>query len=439
MYLSVFVHVMTGDRIAVVKEGRLRALGTSRFLKQRFGLGYLLRMSLAAGTGAQAQQQAQQQQEAGQQQGAGGASEKVQQRVQAFVSEATVASSAGTELSLRLPREAVPQFPDLFEALEAESKDLGVVSYGIETTTLEEVFMRIVNEDNELLLQDHEESNRMLGASHDERAEHMAAVKRRDEQRNPISEQQMAALLAKGHSSGGGGGDGESEVQAGSLWITVVSLAPQVTVMVRKRYHQFTRSKGQWTMGLAIPLLIAILIGVLLSTMPDDLLASQADANKVSYSDEFATPIAAEGGQTTAETDFEEGFGDGTSSLYVGDSNGDLRDYIQQVTDNGGPSSTDGIYYKSLSSFFVMYNASYPSNFAGAVNGALQAAVSDASGGLLTVETEYNSLPSNRLGTQLNSGFFVAMLISLFGGSMGAAMSIVLSGERTSLVKHQQL
>jgi hypothetical protein len=38
-----------GDRIAIVKEGRLRALGTSKFLKNNFGLGYLLRMSLLAG------------------------------------------------------------------------------------------------------------------------------------------------------------------------------------------------------------------------------------------------------------------------------------------------------------------------------------------------------------------------------------------------------
>eukprot|EP01034_Spumella_vulgaris_P032006 gene32006-39538_t len=38
-----------GDRIAIVKEGRLRALGTSKFLKKRFGLGYLLKMSLVEG------------------------------------------------------------------------------------------------------------------------------------------------------------------------------------------------------------------------------------------------------------------------------------------------------------------------------------------------------------------------------------------------------
>lgn len=46
-----------GDRIAVVKQGRLRALGTSKFLKKRFGMGYLLRMSLAAGLPAQGVEQ----------------------------------------------------------------------------------------------------------------------------------------------------------------------------------------------------------------------------------------------------------------------------------------------------------------------------------------------------------------------------------------------
>lgn len=46
-----------GDRIAVVKQGRLRALGTSKFLKKRFGMGYLLRMSLTSGLPAQAVEQ----------------------------------------------------------------------------------------------------------------------------------------------------------------------------------------------------------------------------------------------------------------------------------------------------------------------------------------------------------------------------------------------
>lgn len=69
-----------GDRIAIVKDGRLRAIGSSRFLKQRFGLGYVLRMSM---TGKIA------------------SDDKVVSAVQKHIPEATVASAAGTELLIR--------------------------------------------------------------------------------------------------------------------------------------------------------------------------------------------------------------------------------------------------------------------------------------------------------------------------------------------------
>ena len=51
----------------------------------------------------------------------------------------TTSSNAGTELSLRLPKEAVATFPTLLEELEARMPALGLQSYGIETSTLEEV------------------------------------------------------------------------------------------------------------------------------------------------------------------------------------------------------------------------------------------------------------------------------------------------------------
>jgi ATP-binding cassette subfamily A (ABC1) protein 3 len=35
-----------GDKIAIVKEGRLRAYGRAKYLKKKFGLGYLLRFSM---------------------------------------------------------------------------------------------------------------------------------------------------------------------------------------------------------------------------------------------------------------------------------------------------------------------------------------------------------------------------------------------------------
>ena len=119
-----------GDRIAIVKEGRLRALGSSKFLKARFGLGYLLRMSLNHNATTNNTTNNNNNDKA----------QEILRFVQRHVSQASIASNAGTELSLRLPRESVPFFGDLLEDLEASNaKDMGVDSFGIETTTLEEV------------------------------------------------------------------------------------------------------------------------------------------------------------------------------------------------------------------------------------------------------------------------------------------------------------
>ena len=199
-----------GDRIAIVKEGRLRALGSAKFLKQRFGLGYLLRMSLAASAN-----------------GAGGNSTQVSQIhsfVQSYIDEANVASAAGTELALRLPRSSVSQFPQVLNKLEQESSTLGILSYGIETTTLEEVFMRIVNEDNESLIANHDEANSLLTAPAETRQLHQQALQKRDAERYPISKDNIAALLVKGDISSG-------------------SFVKQIPVMMMKRYYQFSRSR----------------------------------------------------------------------------------------------------------------------------------------------------------------------------------------------------
>jgi ATP-binding cassette, subfamily A (ABC1), member 3 len=136
-----------GDRIAIVKEGRLRAIGSSRFLKVRFGMGYLLRASVNPGTDVR----------------------RIEDRISNFVADASFVSSAGTEFSVRLPKESAVMLPNLFEELDNEGGDLGIVNYGIETTTLEEVFMRIVNEDTESLVANHKEANKLLGASPAER------------------------------------------------------------------------------------------------------------------------------------------------------------------------------------------------------------------------------------------------------------------------------
>jgi hypothetical protein len=59
------------------------------------------------------------------------------------VSGASILSNAGSELSFQLPFDGSSGFPAMFEQLDINSSVLGVGSYGISVTTLEEVFLRV--------------------------------------------------------------------------------------------------------------------------------------------------------------------------------------------------------------------------------------------------------------------------------------------------------
>ena len=120
---------LLGDRIAIMADGRIRCCGSSMYLKKLHGVGYLLacvKRTAPAGPGLPACDSA-----------------ALEAAVRGFVPEAAVLSDVGAELSFQVPLTASPQFPALFAALEARAAALGVLSYGISVTTLEEVFMRV--------------------------------------------------------------------------------------------------------------------------------------------------------------------------------------------------------------------------------------------------------------------------------------------------------
>jgi ATP-binding cassette subfamily A (ABC1) protein 3 len=391
-----------GDRIAIVKEGRLRAIGTSSFLKTRFGLGYLLRMSLQEGSNPQ----------------------NIVQKVQSFVPDATMASSAGTELSVRMSKGSVSEFPRLFETLEVENRMLGVVSFGIETTTLEEVFMRIVNEDNEALMLNHEEANKMIGGSYEEREKQRKEIEARDNMRNPIMEKQMKDLLSKGRKPGTG------------HWSVFL---PQVRVLIQKRFHQFTRSKGQWSMGFFLPIVIGIALAALIQSMPNDILADTSDNIDATYQDFLPLVTAGTGGQTTTAALTEASF-PGNEVDYQGNTYTSMYDFINDVaTTESGQVSTNGIFFQSYNNATVMYNASFPLEFPGVVTNLLDTAIMNITNNNLNVIVNTNTLPETLLGLQADDALLAGLLMSVFAGAIGAALSIVIGGERVQLVKHQQL
>lgn len=160
------------DDIIILADGRVAAEGTSLQLKGRYGVGYTLSLVMSQ------QQQQQQQYEDSPHAGSGSAGTsptppvvsrdeqvaRVKAAVKQRISGAELISSAGAEVAFRLPREQSGQYAALLRQLDAQKAELGVDSYGLSVTTLEEVFLNITSavaaaaeeRDGLLLLQQHQ-------------------------------------------------------------------------------------------------------------------------------------------------------------------------------------------------------------------------------------------------------------------------------------------
>jgi hypothetical protein len=125
---------LLADRIAVMNLGKLQCCGSSLFLKSRFGLGYTLSMVVADGKASDAITRA------------------VHATLRRHVPEAQVLSAAGDELSFRLPFSDSPRFAALLAELERSRAALGIGSYGMSVTSMEEVFLRLAQGDEALAM-----------------------------------------------------------------------------------------------------------------------------------------------------------------------------------------------------------------------------------------------------------------------------------------------
>eukprot|EP00123_Amoebidium_parasiticum_P018720 comp24269_c0_seq1/m.45256 comp24269_c0_seq1/g.45256 ORF comp24269_c0_seq1/g.45256 comp24269_c0_seq1/m.45256 type:complete len:1770 (-) comp24269_c0_seq1:99-5408(-) len=118
---------LLGNRIAIMAEGNLRALGSSLFLKKRFGVGY--QMVLVKKDGCN--------------------ENTVIDFVMAHIKDAKLLNNVGAELSFQLPDESSHLFEPMFRELETRQAALGIQSYGVSCTTLEEVFLKVGEEAEE--------------------------------------------------------------------------------------------------------------------------------------------------------------------------------------------------------------------------------------------------------------------------------------------------
>eukprot|EP01083_Nonionella_stella_P193084 713453_1 len=124
-----------GDRIAIMSNGEIKCCGSSLFLKQSYGVGYTMTVSLATGDDIVND--------------ITNIKQQVDEYVFDTISGAQSVSLAGSELTYRLPFEQTACFSTLFDTLDDNKQALSIKSYGVSVTTLEEVFLKIGHDRDE--------------------------------------------------------------------------------------------------------------------------------------------------------------------------------------------------------------------------------------------------------------------------------------------------
>lgn len=113
-----------GDRIGIMAGGQLVCLGSSLFLKKRYGVGYNLTMvkkfkdiNLKIGNYLE---------------------KKLGPEVSFF-------SEVSSEIKFRIPNAYSTQFKTFFKNFDNDLDSVDIRSYGLSVTTLEEVFLQVGN------------------------------------------------------------------------------------------------------------------------------------------------------------------------------------------------------------------------------------------------------------------------------------------------------
>ncbi|XP_065191574.1 phospholipid-transporting ATPase ABCA3-like [Sycon ciliatum] len=112
---------LLGDRIAIMADGQCKCVGSSLFLKSRYGVGY----HLTVAKGSQCDEN------------------RVASFIVKSIPNGRMVSSVGAEMAFILPSEATGSFPQLFEDMEVQKEQLGIDNFGLSVTTMEEVFIRV--------------------------------------------------------------------------------------------------------------------------------------------------------------------------------------------------------------------------------------------------------------------------------------------------------
>lgn len=116
---------LLGDRIAIMGDGKLLCSGTSLFLKKMYGVGYNMVLEKTSVVNFD--------------------ESKVMNLIFERIPNAKLMTNVGTELTVQLPFQSSTMFERLFMDLDDALDEVGIRSYGMSVTTLEEVFLKVAS------------------------------------------------------------------------------------------------------------------------------------------------------------------------------------------------------------------------------------------------------------------------------------------------------
>jgi ABC-type multidrug transport system ATPase subunit len=128
---------LLADRVAVLKAGKLQCVGSPVFLKERFGLGYNLTIVIEPVPGKEGHSTFASQ------------LQNLTEFVQTVIPGIEQVRVSGKEATYRIPRGSENVLPKMFDAIEQEKVELGIGAFGIQDSSLEEVFLQLAEDEDD--------------------------------------------------------------------------------------------------------------------------------------------------------------------------------------------------------------------------------------------------------------------------------------------------
>ncbi|XP_075013100.1 retinal-specific phospholipid-transporting ATPase ABCA4 [Calonectris borealis] len=261
-----------GDRVAIISQGKLFCSGSPVFLKNCFGSGFYLtlvrklkntrigRAASLCSCGSQCSCScsscAHRDKEGDPEQELDGDLNELAEVIHHHIPEAKLIESIGQELIYLLPNKHFKQrsYASLFRELEETLDDLGLSSFGVSDTPLEEVFLKVTAEADPGMQKagDTQENGSTLGkTSTENKPGEQTALKTNDTSRMPV----------------GIAGD-QNEGKGSQQYKGFQLVRQQIKALLIKRFHHASRSHKDFLAQIVLPASFVLLSLILTVIIP---------------------------------------------------------------------------------------------------------------------------------------------------------------------------